>query len=109
MSGAVEQKGDQQEGNDSEPSAEVDSYNRRMGPELTETERTVIDILIQHQQSPDAYGGPVHAVCQAMGWTTKQSIEFIRGLMERNLVRVEPIVRQGALYHPSWIWKKGEP
>jgi len=74
--------------------------------DLTETERKVIDILIQHEQSPDAYGGPVHAVDQAMGWTTKQSVEFVRGLMVRNLVRAEPIVRKGDLHRPGWIWKK---
>jgi|HubBroStandDraft_4_1064222.scaffolds.fasta_scaffold101593_5 hypothetical protein len=80
-----------------------------MDETLTEIEQKVIGILTQHEQSPDAYGGPIHEIERAMGWTTLRTNEFVDGLIHRKLVHPESIVRGGGRYRPAWIWKKGEP
>jgi hypothetical protein len=48
-----------------------------MDETLTEIEQKVIGILTQHEQSPDAYGGPIHEIERAMGWTNMQTNEFL--------------------------------
>lgn len=74
---------------------------------LTETEQKVIDILIQHPVTADAYHSPIHAVDRAMGWPTAETLKFVRDLRYRNLVHAMPIVRMGRTFDPRWEWKKG--
>jgi hypothetical protein len=80
-----------------------------MDDALTEIERNIIGMLTQHEQSPDAYGGPIHQIERAMGWTTTQTRRFVDDLVHRKLVRPDPIMRGGGRHRPAWIWKEGEP
>ncbi len=83
------------------------TYNQAMDEALTDIERNVIEMLTQHEQSPDAFGGPFHQIERAMGWTTTQTRRFVDDLITRKLVHARPIVRSGG--RPAWIWKEGEP
>lgn len=74
---------------------------------MTETERKIIEILTEHEVTADAWAAPIHAVDSAMGWDTARTREFVRGLMDRNLVAWAPIVRDGPIYDPKAFWEKG--
>jgi hypothetical protein len=78
-----------------------------MGQTISETERKVIDILVQHEPTVGAYGVPIQAVHLAMAWTTARTVRFIGDLMDRRLVHWEAIPRQGRQYDPKSVWKEG--
>lgn len=74
---------------------------------MTETERKVIDILVKHETTGDGYAAPIHAVDRAMGWATAITMKFVRDLMDRKLIQLVPIVRDGPIYDPKSYWKEG--
>jgi hypothetical protein len=76
-----------------------------MGQPITETERKVIDILVQHEPTNGVYGAPIHAVDLAMGWATAKTVRFVDDLMDHGLIHWEAIV--GRRYDPESVWKKG--
>jgi hypothetical protein len=76
-----------------------------MGQAISETERKVIDILVQHEPTTGAYGAPIHAVDLAMGWATAKTVRFVGDLMDHGLIHWEAIV--GRRSDPRSIWKKG--
>jgi hypothetical protein len=78
-----------------------------MGPVITETDRKVIDILVQHEPTTGAYGAPIHAVDLAMGWTTARTVRFVGDLVDRRLIHWELVAKQGRQYDPKSVWKKG--
>ena len=75
--------------------------------ELNERERKIIDILVNHEISPDAFGAPILAVDRAMGWATKESLKFVNDLVDRKLVRPDSLGREGQKYGSKWQWKEG--
>jgi hypothetical protein len=74
---------------------------------MTEAEKKVVEILTQHEVSPDAWGAPIFAVDRAMGWSTAHTREFVVGLIQRDLIKLAPIVREGPIYDPKARWDKG--
>jgi hypothetical protein len=75
---------------------------------MTETERKVIEILTKHEVTSDAYRTPIHAVDRAMGWATADTLKFVREMMDRNLVQMVPLVRDGPVWNPKSYWKEGD-
>jgi hypothetical protein len=75
---------------------------------LTETEHRVIDILANHEITPAPYAAPIHAVDRAMNWHTAKTLEFVRDLQMRDMVRMVPIVGDGMVCDPKTRWEKGE-
>jgi hypothetical protein len=74
---------------------------------MTDTERKVIEILTQHEVTPDAWAAPIQAVDRAMGWASVDTREFVTGLLNRRLVAWVPIVVMGSVYDARTHWKKG--
>jgi hypothetical protein len=73
---------------------------------LTETERKVINILVAYGDTPNAYTEPLFAVGRAMGWATTQTEEFVRNLMNRNLIRADTYGRLGTSFRARWHWEE---
>jgi hypothetical protein len=73
----------------------------------SETERKVIDILVNHERTPSGYTAPIHAVDRAMGWATADTMKFVRDLVDRKLIQLVGIARDGPTYNPkSSYWKE---
>jgi hypothetical protein len=74
--------------------------------QMTETERKVIDILTNYGVAPDERAA-IHAVDQAMGWATADSLNFVEGLKSRGLVQLTPVISHSMPHDPKWQWKEG--
>ncbi len=75
---------------------------------LSENEQKVITVLIREKRCPNAYGRPVEAIAEAMGWTYDEAAAFVWSLRSRELVRPEYYVPADlSNLNPGWIWKKG--
>ena len=59
---------------------------QRRNMEIAEEEGRVIEILVSHEKTRNAYGQPTLAVGQAMGWDTATTLEMVKDLEGRNLV-----------------------
>jgi hypothetical protein len=74
---------------------------------MNETERKVIDILTQHEVTPQAWAAPIQAVGRAMNWDTQKTKGVVHGLIDRKLIKWVPIVAHGPIYDPKARWEKG--
>ena len=54
--------------------------------EPTDEENRVIEILVRAGRTENAFGGPIHAVDRAMGWTTAQTMQFVEHLQKNNFI-----------------------
>jgi hypothetical protein len=73
----------------------------------SETERKVIDILVGHERTPNAYGTPIQAVGKMLGWDTDKAKHFVAGLQVRKVIAVIGEGRQGSTENlKSMYWKE---
>jgi len=54
--------------------------------EIAEEEGRVIEVLVSHEKTTNAYRQPILAVGKAMGWGTATTLEMVKDLEGRNLV-----------------------
>jgi hypothetical protein len=75
---------------------------------LTDDEKTVVKILIEHKPTPDAWKDPAQAVDKAMNWASHKTRTFIEALMARRIIWIVPIVKHGTTYDGEFRWEKGD-
>ena len=81
-------------------------YDVGMQQAMSATERRVIDILVNHEPTSTGYAAPIHAVDRGMGWATADTMKFVRDLMDRKLIQLVLMARDGPIYDPKSYWKE---
>ena len=76
------------------------------GGGLTDKERRVIEILTRHEITSDAYGAPIHAVDREMRSSTAETMKLVESLIQRKVIQMVPIVRDGPTWDPKSRWEK---
>jgi DNA-binding MarR family transcriptional regulator len=61
--------------------------------DITNEEKQVIEVLVNHEKTSNAYGQPIFAVDKAMKWDTATTLEMVKDLERRNLVvrKMDPL------------------
>jgi hypothetical protein len=60
--------------------------------DITDEEERMIEVLIGHAKTGNAYGEPIDAVGRAMKWTEATTLEVVKDLERRNIIvrRMDP-------------------
>jgi DNA-binding Lrp family transcriptional regulator len=75
---------------------------------MTEDERKIVEVLVNHPRTPNAWEDPILSVAQAMGWQVSQAEQRVRKLVGRKMI--QPVTVARGWKEPmrsEWWWEKG--
>ena len=72
---------------------------------VNETEQKVIEILVNHEDTPCERDALITA-SRVLGWTTEKTEKFVTDLESRKLVHSTRRVRKGLQWDPKYYWEQ---